>query len=74
MLDAVALLGRGLPTVTVAWDTFGEAARSQARLQGLEDLPLVVVPHRRGEEGLEDQRRKAEAALPAVLAALLEPA
>ena len=37
------------------------------------DLALVVVPHRTGGETAEDQRRTAEAALAAVMAALVEP-
>ncbi len=72
MLDAAALEKRGVHTVTIVWDNFETAARTQARLQGVPDLELVVVPHRRGGETEEDQRRKAEAALPAVAARLVE--
>jgi hypothetical protein len=61
----------GLPVV---WDTFEEAARQQARLQGVPDLELVVIPHRRGGETAEDQVRKAEAALGAVAARLVQGA
>ena len=38
------------------------------------DLELVVVPHRRGGETAEDQVRKAEAALGAVAAGLVQGA
>ncbi|HXG15388.1 MAG TPA: hypothetical protein VNK50_04020 [Calidithermus sp.] len=72
MLDAAALEKRGVHTVTIVWDNFETAARTQARLQGVPDLELVVVPHRRGGETEEDQRRKAEAALSAVAARLVE--
>ena len=61
-------------TVTIVWDTFEQAARQQARLQGVPDLELVVVPHRRGGETAEDQARKAEAALGAVAARLVQGA
>lgn len=64
---------RGLHTVTIVWDNFEAAARTQARLQQMPDLELVVVPHRQGGETADDQRRKAEAFLPALLTKLVEP-
>jgi hypothetical protein len=73
VLDAVGLEQRGLHTVTIVWDNFEEAALTQARLQKLPGLALAVVPHRRGGETADDQRRKAEAVLPALLAKLIEP-
>jgi hypothetical protein len=73
VLDAAGLEQRGLHTVTIVWDNFEEAARTQAQLQKLPDLALAVVPHRRGGETADDQRRKAEAVLPALLAKLIEP-
>lgn len=73
MLDAAALEKRGIPTVTVVWDNFEAAARTQAKLQGTPNLELVVVPHRTGGETEDDQRRKAESALPLVAARLVQP-
>lgn len=73
MLDAAALEKRGLHTVTIVWDNFETAARVQARLQDMPDLEMVVIPHRKGGETTEDQRRKAEAALAEVVARLVEP-
>ncbi len=73
MLDAAALEKRGLHTVTIVWDNFENAARTQARLQNVPDLALVVVPHRQGGETADDQRRKAESALPAIVAGLVQP-
>jgi len=73
VLDAAALEQRGVHTVTIVWDNFETAARTQARLQGLPDLALVVVPHRKGGETADDQRAKAAAALPAIVASLIEP-
>lgn len=72
MLDAAALEKRGIHTVTVVWDNFENAARTQARLQDVPDLALVVVPHRKGGETADDQRRKAESALPAIVAGLVQ--
>jgi hypothetical protein len=71
VLDAAALEQRGIHTVTSVWDNFENAARMQARLQNVPDLALVVIPHRKGGETADDQRRKAEAALAQVVAALL---
>lgn len=71
MLDAAALEKRGIHTVTIVWDNFENAARMQARLQNVPDLTLVVIPHRKGGETAEDQRRKAEAALADIVAGLL---
>ena len=73
MLDAVALERKGLHTVTIVWDNFENAALTQAALQQCQDLEMVVVPHRKGGETADDQRRKAEAALPSVVAKLVQP-
>jgi hypothetical protein len=74
VLDAVGLERRGRHTVTVVWDNFEAAARTQARLQAVPDLELAVVPHRKGGETADDQRRKAEAVLPDLVARLCRPA
>lgn len=73
MLDAAALEKRGIHTVTIVWDNFETAARTQARLQDVPDLGLVVIPHRKGGETADDQRRKAEAALGAIVEGLVQP-
>ena len=73
MLDAVALERKGIHTVTIVWNNFENAARTQARLQDFADLELMVIPLRKGGETAEDQRAKAAAALPAIVAKLVEP-
>jgi hypothetical protein len=73
VLDAAALEKRGIHTVTIVWDNFQNAARTQARLQDCPDLALAVVPHRKGGETADDQRRKAEDALPAIISQLVQP-
>lgn len=45
MLDAVALEQRGVPTVTLATTWFREAARAQATMAGLPDLPIVTLAY-----------------------------
>jgi hypothetical protein len=73
VLDAAALEKRGVHTVTIVWDNFETAARTQARLQDIPGLALVVIPHRKGGETADDQRKKAEAALGAVVESLVQP-
>ena len=73
MLDAVALEKKGVHTVTIVWDNFQNAARTQAALQDCADLALAVIPHRRGGETADDQRRKAEHALPGIVSQLVQP-
>jgi hypothetical protein len=73
VLDAVALEKRGIHTVTIVWDNFENAARTQARLQDVSDLELVIVPHRKGGETADDQRLKAEHSLPGLVAKLIQP-
>lgn len=58
--------------MTIVWDNFETAARTQAQLQQVPELELVVVPHRKGGETADDQRRKAELALPAIVGKLIE--
>jgi hypothetical protein len=59
--------------VTIVWDNFQTAALTQARLQGCADLALSVIPHRKGGETADDQRRKAEYALPDIISQLIQP-
>ncbi len=71
MLDSAALEKKGIHTVTVVWDTFEKAARAAARVQGVPDLALAVIPHRAGGETEDEQMAKAEAALPDIVKRLL---
>lgn len=44
MHDAVALERRGVPAAVVAHDSFAFAAQTQAKVMGLPDLPVAVMP------------------------------
>ena len=44
MHDTVALEKKGIPAVAVSYTTFDGAARTQARLMGLPDMKLAVIP------------------------------
>jgi len=71
VLDSAALEKKGIHTVTVVWDTFEKAARIAARVQGVPDLELAVIPHRIGGQTAEDQMAKADMALPDIVKRLL---
>jgi hypothetical protein len=74
LLDAAALEKRGIHTVTIAWDTFEKAARIAARVQGVPDIELTIIPHRIGGQTADDQRKKAEDAMPDLVERLLKHA
>jgi len=71
VLDAASLEKKGIHTVTIVWDTFEKAARTAARVQGVPDLKLAVIPHRKGGQTADDQRAKADTAVPEIVKSLL---
>jgi hypothetical protein len=71
VLDAAALEKKGVHTVTVVWDNFEKAARTAARVMGVPNLQLAVVPRLAVGEGPAEQRTKAEVALPEIVGRLL---
>jgi len=62
MLDSAKLWKRGVPAVAVAFDTFLVAAKDQAKAMAMPDIPIVVIPHLKAGETLEDFRQRADAA------------
>lgn len=76
--DAVTLERRGIPTIAICTDDFEKASRDQARLQGLADVRIAVVPkswlHRGTEFHREGERQAADAIFWTVLDALTAPA
>lgn len=71
MLDAAALEKKGVPTVTIVWDTFERAARVAAQVRGVPNAKFAITPHRTGMDTPETQRAKARAALPDIVSQLL---
>jgi hypothetical protein len=67
LLDATRLQKSGIPTVAIVWDIFERAAQSMAKLQGVPDLAIVVVPQVDVGETTDQQRKKGVAAAEAVL-------
>ena len=74
MLDAAALEKRGVHTVTIVWDIFERAARIAARVQGVPNLELAVIPRRTGSQTAVDQAAKADAALEEIVEKLIRRA
>ena len=74
MHDAIAAERRGIPAVAVMTDRFVPSARAVAELNGLPDYPFVVIDHPIANDGDEELRRKAEAAVARIAALLTERA
>ena len=64
----------GVPTVTVCSTAFSGAARSQAAGRGMDDLPVVEIPHPMHSASREAVTERAEAAISHLAAALTERA
>ena len=58
---------RGVLSTVICSDPFLKLAKAQARVFGVPDLPLVVIPHPLGGIELAGVRARADAALPQVL-------
>ena len=56
--------------MAVLTDRFAASARAVAVAQGLPDYPFVVIDHPIAGNGDEELRRKAERALPSIVALL----
>jgi hypothetical protein len=67
LLDGARLTRRGVDVAAVVWESFEVAARNQIALQGLADIPLVLVPDQTPQDTEADQRRKGLAAADALL-------
>ena len=57
---------RGLVTAVICSDPFIKLGNTQARVFGVPDLPLVVIPHPLGGLSLEQVEGRAQAAIPQV--------
>lgn len=73
MHDIVDLERRGLPGVFVASSGFVEAAVAQSTSLGFPDVARVFTPHPIQDRTDDEMREYAEAALPAIVAALVAP-
>ena len=58
---------RGIMTSVICSNAFLNLAKTQARVFGVPDLPLVVIPHPLGGIGMEEVKARAAHALPQLL-------
>ncbi len=63
---------RGLVTAVICSGPFLKLGQAQARVFGVPDLPLIVIPHPLGGLALDEVRRRAEVAIPKVIDLLKE--
>ena len=55
---------RGLLTAVICSGPFVKLGKTQARVFGVPELPLIVIPHPLGGLSLDDVKARAAAALP----------
>ena len=55
---------RGLSVAVICTEPFLKLGKAQAKVFGVADLPLVLIPHPLGGIGLEQVHGRAEYALP----------
>ena len=58
---------RGLVTALICSDHFQKLATTQARVFGVPDLPLVIIPHPLGGLSLAEVKQRADMAIPQVV-------
>ena len=63
---------RGLVTAVICSNAFQKLGQTQARIFGVPDLPLLVIPHPLGGLDLESVKRRAEVATPQVVKLIQE--
>lgn len=65
---------RGLVAAVICSDPFVKLGKTQAKVFGVPDLPLVVIPHPLGGLSLEQVEGRAHAAIPQVVKLIKEHA
>ena len=65
---------RGLVTAVICSDPFLKLGKTQARVFGVPDLPLVMIPHPLGGLTLDEVRGRADVAIPQVVNLIQEQA
>jgi hypothetical protein len=63
---------RGLVTAVIVSEPFLKLGKTQARVLGVPDLPLLLVPHPLGGLSLEQVEGRAQHAIPQVLELIRE--
>ena len=65
---------RGLVTAVICSDPFLKLGKTQARVFGVAELPLVMIPHPLGGLSLEHVKERAAVAIPQVINLIREQA
>lgn len=65
---------RGLVTAVICSGPFLKLGQAQARVFGVPDLPLIVIPHPLGGISLDEVRNRAGVAIPKAIDLLKEHA
>jgi hypothetical protein len=68
VLDSVHLEQMGIPSVVIVTAPFAEAAKVNARVQGMPDLPMIVIPH----DYLEEHNAQVRAKVAPLVGGILE--
>jgi len=63
---------RGLSTAVICSEPFLKLGKNQARVFGVPDLPLLLIPHPLGGQDLEGVKARAAHAVPKVLELIKE--
>ena len=58
---------RGLVTAVICSDFFLKLGKTQARMCGVPDMPLIMIPHPLGGLSLDEVKKRADVALPQVV-------
>ncbi len=58
---------RGVITAVVCSTVFETLGRTQARVLGVPDLPLIMIPHPLGGVSLDEVRARAQVAIPQIV-------
>ncbi len=63
---------RGIPSAVICSEPFVQLGRTQSKVLGVPDLPLIVIKHPLGGLALDDVKSRAEAALKQLVPLLKE--
>ena len=61
---------RGVPSAVICSEPFLQLGRTQSRVLGVPDLPLIIIMHPLGGLALDDVKARANSALPQLLEVL----
>ena len=65
---------RGIPSAVICSEPFVQLGRTQAKVLGVPDLPLIIINHPLGGLALDDVKARADSALAQLLDVLRERA